>query len=106
MLCSFTDRPRVLGGQSAAGGQSARGRVTFGGPFRKRRCFSVGGVFCTADRPRPVFQTVRPFSGGQSVTARRTVRSVGRFLPRLFGSFASFLVLPRVLRGIVHRTCS
>jgi hypothetical protein len=37
---------------------------------------------------------------------RRTVRSVCRILPSLFGSFASSLVLPRVLWGIVPRTCS
>jgi hypothetical protein len=45
----------------------------------------------------PVFRTVRPFLGGQSAAARRTVRSVRSFLPSLFGSFASSLVLPRAL---------
>jgi hypothetical protein len=106
LLCSFTDHPLVLGGQSAAGGQSARGCGPFGGPFRQRQCFSVGGDFCTADHPRPVFRTVRPISVEQSATARRTVWSVRRFLPRLFDSFVSFLVLPRVLCGIVPRTCN
>jgi hypothetical protein len=80
-----------------AGGQSARGCRPFSGPFRQEWCFSVGGDFCTADRPRPVFRTVCPFSGGQSAAARQTIRSVRRFLLRLFDSFASFLVLPRVL---------
>jgi hypothetical protein len=44
----------------------------------------------------PVFRIVRPLLGGQSAIARWTVRSVRSFLPSLFGSFASSLVLPRV----------
>jgi hypothetical protein len=91
---------------SAAGGQSATPCGPFGGPFRQKRCFSVGGDFCTSGRSHPVFRTVRPFSGGQSTAARRTVRFVRRFLPSLISSFASSLVLLRVFQGIVHRTCS
>jgi hypothetical protein len=95
---SSTDRPRMVGGQSAAGGHSARGCGPFCGPFRQNRCFSAGSVFCTADSPR--------LSSGQSATARRTVRSVRRNLPSLIGSYASLLVLSCVLRGIIPRTCS
>jgi hypothetical protein len=90
---SSTDRPRVVGGQSAAGGHSARGCGRL-----DRTVFSAGSVFCTADSPR--------LSSGQSATARRTVRSVRRNLPSLIGSFASLLVLSCVLRGIIPRTCS
>jgi hypothetical protein len=102
LLCRFPGSPSMLGGQSAAGEQSATPR----GPFRQRWSFSVGGDFCNADCARLVFQTVHPFSGGQSMIARRTVRSLCSFLIRLFGSFASFLVLPRVLQGVIRRTCS
>jgi hypothetical protein len=42
---SSLDRPRVFGGQSP------RSRKPFCGPFRQKRCFSAGGVFCTADNP-------------------------------------------------------
>jgi hypothetical protein len=41
----------VVHGQSAAGGQFARGRGPFGGPFRQKRGFSAGGVFGTTDSP-------------------------------------------------------
>jgi cellulose synthase/poly-beta-1,6-N-acetylglucosamine synthase-like glycosyltransferase len=82
LLCSSTDRPHVFGGQSAAGGQSVRGRRLFGGLFRQRRRFLAGGFFCTADSSH--------LFSGQSAPIFRTVRSVRRNLPSLFGSFASF----------------
>jgi hypothetical protein len=103
---SSMDRPRVFGGQSAARRQSATPWGLLGGPFRQKRWFSAGGDFCPADRLRLVFRTVRPFSGGQSATTRRTVRYVRRVLPSLIGSFVSSLVLPQVFQGIVFRICS
>jgi hypothetical protein len=49
-----------------------------------------------------VLRTVHALSSRQSAAARRTVRSVRRFLPRLFGSFVSFLVL---LAKVVRFLC-
>jgi hypothetical protein len=68
---SSTDRPRVVHGQPAAGGQSARGRGPFGGPFRQNRGFSASGVFCTTDSPR--------LSSGQSAPSPAdSPRQLGR----------------------------
>jgi hypothetical protein len=103
---SSTDHPRVVGGQSTAGGQSARGRRPFCGPFRQSRCFFGwrGLLYCR--QSASVLPDSLSLLGGQSATARRTVRSVRRNLPSLIGSFAPFLVIPHVLRGIIPRTCS
>jgi hypothetical protein len=49
LFCSFLDSPRVLGGQSAARGQSTSPRGPFCGLFRQKCYFLAGGFFCTAD---------------------------------------------------------
>jgi hypothetical protein len=71
-------------------------RIVF---FRLEASFVLRTVrTCLSDNP--------PLPCGQSASARRTIRSVRRNLPSWIGSFASSLVHPRVLRGIIPRTCS
>jgi hypothetical protein len=85
----FPDSPRLA--------ESSQGtHRPFGEPFRQNSGFLLERSFvlhtvraCLPDSP--------PLLGRQSVAARQTIRSVHRKFPRLFGSFASFLVLPRVL---------
>jgi hypothetical protein len=55
---SSTDRLRMLGGQSVAGRQSARGSRSFCGLFRQNLCFWLVATF--------VLRTVRALSSGQS----------------------------------------
>jgi hypothetical protein len=95
----------MLGRQSAVGGQSAKGPDRSADRFDRDAIFGWRGLlYCR--QSASVLPDSLSLLGGQSATARRTVRSVRRNLPSLIGSFAPFLVIPHVLRGIIPRTCS
>jgi hypothetical protein len=94
----FTDSPRLADNPRGVTDHSVD-RLDGSGVFGWKHFLYCG-------RPDPIFQTLRPLPGGQFVAARWIVRSVCRNLPSLIGSFASFLVIPCVLRGIIPRTCS
>jgi hypothetical protein len=71
LRCSSKDRPHDFSRQSTAGEQSARDSQTVWRTVFTVAWFSVGDVFCTADRPR--------LSSGQSAPSLAdSPRQLGR----------------------------